>query len=229
MLKTKKDKICAAVCVVLIIAIIAVIIVGLTREKKPAAVPAPLKVETPTERVVYRDVERIVQVEKQIECEMIEDGLRDMGMLITGEYYFTGVITYTSAKELWNMKLPFTESGYLVSYDGVVSAGVDFTALKISENTDTGTIVISVPKPVVHSVDIDHESFTLYSEKQGFGNPISASEFNDSLIDFEHTAVENAAEKGLFDRAEANARSIIKNFAEGLIAGDGRSVAIIFT
>ena len=93
-------------------------------EKKtvPSVTPRP----TPEVIVHETQVEKIVEVEKEITAEMIEDGLRDIGVLVTQEYYFTDVISFSSVKKLFRLEVGFTESSYLASYDGVVTAGIDF-------------------------------------------------------------------------------------------------------
>lgn len=227
MLKTRTDKICLAVCVVLVAAIIAVAVTGLSR--RSASSPAPAKNTAPEEKVVYRNVETLVEVEKEISSEMIEDGLRDMGVLVTGEYYFTGVMSYSSAKELFGIKLPLTESGYLVSYDGTVTAGADFSSLTVEKDELGNGCTVRIPKCSVFAVDIDPESFTLYSEKHGLGNRVSIADYNDSLIELEHNASETAVSKGLLESSEAQARLLIKNFAGSLLGVDTRMIKVIFT
>ena len=158
-----------------------------------------------------------IVVEKEITSDIIEDGLRDMGFLITEEYYFTEVIGYSKVKKLFNLiKLGFTESYYIASYDGVLEAGIDFTEVKVEKNDYDKSIIVTIPKAVIHSISIDPESFKLYDEKHGVGNPISATEYNDSLIELEETAKEKALERGILKEADKNAKAIITNFVSSL-------------
>ena len=74
----------------LILAVIAVA-VGLIvwHSGKKAPEPAPAVTPLPTPEVVIREkgveVEKIVEVEKEITATTIQDGLRDMGFLVTEE------------------------------------------------------------------------------------------------------------------------------------------------
>ena len=226
MLKTKKGKLYLAAIILVAAAILCVILVALFT-RKPAAAPITPKadepeviikeVEKPVEKLI--EIEKLVEVEKEVTAEMVEDGLQEMGTLLTEEYYFTEVVSFSSIKSFLNsdIKLPFTESSYLASYDGVVQAGIDFSKITVAKHDDGKNILIFLPAAEIESVDIDPNSFELYSEKVGFGNPLSASDFNSSLVELENTAREKAVSRGVLDRANENAQTVIRNFVGSLI------------
>lgn len=178
--------------------------------------------------VVRKEVEKIVTVEKEITADVIQDGLNDVGVLVTEEYYFTEVVGFSSIKKLFKkLELGITESSYLASYDGVVTAGIDFTKITVSKDSELHMVEVRLPKAEILNVDIDPESFELYSEKTGLGNPISAEDFNSSLVELENTASEKAIERGILDRADQNAKTVVKNFIAGLINTSEYTVRII--
>lgn len=161
---------------------------------------------------------RPITVEKAISAQVISDGLRELGRLVTEEYYFTDVLSYSSAlKFLGTFNVPFTTSGFLVSYDGVVTAGVDFEKIEVVKDEDAKRITVHLPAPEIMNVDIDPESFVLHAEKTGLGNPISISDFNQSLAELESSAREKAVEKGLLGRAGENAEKVISHFVDSLL------------
>ena len=208
----KKIKLLSGLIVLVLAAIAVLFIVHAVRSAKET--PAPLTVTPrPSQEVVVREkeVEKIVTVEKEITSAILSDGVRELGLLITDEYYFTEVVSYSSVKTLWKIELPLTESSYLVSYDGVVRAGVDLSAASIEKDDEQKRITVTLPPAAITDVDIDPESFQLYSEKAGLGNPISAEDFNNSLVELEATARNKAAERGLLMRAEENAHALVRN------------------
>lgn len=161
---------------------------------------------------------QIITVEKVITAEVVEDGLRDLGKLVTEEYYFTDVLSYSSALKLFKtIQLPFTTSSFLVSYDGVVTAGVDFEKIQVQKDEENKIITVTLPASEIFNVDIDPESFVSHTEKTGIGNPISVSDFNQSLIELETSAREKAVEKGLLHRADENAKNVISHFVDSLL------------
>ena len=139
-----------------------------------------------------------------------------MGELATEEYYFKEVVSYSSVKSFIKIKLPFTESSYLVGYDGTIKAGIDFSKIRVNKNDDTSVITISLPKAKILSTEIDTESFELYSEKEGLGNHISVTEYNNSLSELKKTARANAEKRGLLDQADENAKNVISTFIRSL-------------
>ena len=218
MLKEKKKLLIYLIALaVVLLAVIVLIVWHGGRSKAPEALP--VATPRPTQQVIVRErpVEKLVEVEKEVTVEEIRAGLNDMGVLLTEEYYFTDVVRFSSIKTLFSIELGITESSYLASYDGVVTAGVDFTKLTLRRDDAMGLITVTMPAPEIVNVDIDPESFQLYSEKTGLGNTISMSDFNSSLVELEQSAREKALERGLLERARDNARSIVTNFISGLV------------
>ena len=226
MQKTKKSRFYLIAIAIVAAAILAVVIVALAT-RKPSSAPSVSKagepeviikeVEKPVEKLI--EVEKLVEVEKEITAELVEDGLREMGTLITEEYFFTEVVSFSSVKSLFNTKieLGFTESSYLASYDGVVTAGIDFSDITVEKSADGSVLRIQLPAAQIQNVDIDPNSFELYSEKVGFANPISVEDFNSSLTALEDTAREKAVSRGVLERADENAQTVVRNFVGSLV------------
>ena len=214
-----------------LLCLVAVLIAGLIvwRGGKRPEPQLPAVTPRPTAEVVIREreVEKIVEVEKEISAEIIQDGLREMGTLVTEEYYFTEVVSFSSIKKLFDIELGITESSYLASYEGVVTAGIDFAAITVVKDDDENTVTVTLPRAEILSVDIDPESFELYSEKNGLGNPLSAADFNASLVELEKNAAAKAVDRGLLQKADENARAVIRNFITGML-GPGE-YAIVLT
>ncbi len=216
MLKEKKtQKLYYIVFGILLLAIIGVAVWGLTHtpRKEPYVPPAP----TPEVVIREKEVEKVVEVEKEITAEILQDGLRDMGLLVTEEYYFTDVITFSSIKKVFNMELSVTESSYMAGYDGVVTAGIDFSSAQIRKDDEAGRIIITLPAAEIIGVDIDPESFVLYDERIRPWNPISAEDYNNSLLQLEQQAREKALGRGILEKADKNARALVKNLIAGLV------------
>ncbi len=204
----------------IVLALTAIVVLVAVHAARGAAEPAvPLTVTPrPAQEVVVREkeVEKIVTVEKEISSAILTDGVRELGLLVTDEYYFTEVVSYSSIKKFWKIDLGITESSYLASYDGVVRAGVDLAAASVEKDEESRRIVVTLPAAEITDVDIDPESFQLYSEKAGLGNPISAEDFNNSLVELEATAREKALARGVLERADENARALVRNVVGAL-------------
>jgi len=203
-------------------------------KEQESSIPAPVVTAQPSEvRTVIQQVEvpveKIVpvEVEKKLDIQTVEDGLRSMGTLLTAEYYFTDVqhLTKDSKLNLWADKtITYGETSVLFSYDGVVTAGLDFSAIELKTSETPGEFIVYVPKSRIQNVDIDPNSFVLYSEKNNWINPLSMNDVNDSLIALEKDATEQALARGILETADENAQLLIRNFLSGY---DGLSVSSI--
>ena len=214
----KKIALLVGLIAMIVTAIAVMFVVHAVKSGRDAAVPAAVTPRPSAEVIVReKEVEKIVTVEKEISAEILRDGVREVGVLVTDEYYFTEVVSYSSIKKLWKIDLGITESSYLASYDGVVRAGVDLSAAEVVKDDENRRITVMLPPAEIQGVDIDPESFQLYSEKAGLGNHISAEDFNNSLVELEATAREKAIERGLLDRADENARVLIRNIIGALV------------
>ena len=219
MLKTRKERAYLIAILVVLAAIIGVIIFGayLRRSAAEAAAAA-----TPKPTAEQKQGLSLVKEEETVVLETVQDALKAMGELTTQEYAFTEVITYSNLKQFLGIDLPWTETNYIASYDGVIRAGIDFTAVKvISEQRDDGVhLTVTLPQAEIQSTEIDPNSFVLYSEKNGLGNPLSASDFNRSLTELEKDAQKNAVDKGVLDRADEQARLLIERFIQSVLVDD---------
>lgn len=214
----QRTKLLVVLIALIVLSIAALVIVHAVRSGREPAAPAAVTPRPSAEVIVReKEVEKIVTVEKEITSEILRDGVREVGVLVTEEYYFTEVVSFSSIKKLWKIDLGITESSYLASYDGVVRAGVDLTGAEVVKDDGQKRVTVTLPAAEIQGVDIDPESFRLYSEKAGLGNPISAEDFNNSLIELENTAREKALERGVLERADENARVLIRNLIGALV------------
>ena len=216
-MKNKKNWIGAGL--LLVIAALTVTLVALHAKSNPPQ-PLPTATPRPTPRVVVEEkvVETIVEVEHQVTAEELSAGLNDMGRLITAEYYFTAVASAsTQLAPILGIKLGFTESSFLASYDGVVEAGIDCSKITVEKDEEARTILVSLPKAEARPANIDPNSLVVYSEKEGTGNHISITDYNKSLIELENAAEQKAIDRGLLEKADANAQTLIRSFVGGLV------------
>ncbi len=199
----------------LVIAIAFVVIKGINKENETVDQQEDAANQTNAEE--QPEADPAIMPENVISAEIIEDALRDMGLLITQEYDCTGVLSNSKMKSIMGINLPFTESSYLVSYDATVTAGIDFTNISVEIDETKQEIMIHLPEAQIGNVSIDPDSFTKYEEKDGLGTKMTITDYNDSLQQFEETVTTKAFEKGLLEKATENAHKIIANFVQSII------------
>ena len=222
---------------VLALAILGVLIWAVAGRSTPEPAPEPTPKPTPEVIIREKEVERIVEVERTVTVSMLREGLSDVGRLITQEYFFTEVISYSTMLNLdldlkffqINEPLPITESSFLASFDGVVTAGVDFTRIEVEKDEESRTVTVKLPQAEIFHVDIDPESFQLYDEKKGLGTQIGVEDYNNAFIQLENTAADKAKTRGILEKAEENARTVVDNFIHSILDQDDYTVVFAGT
>ncbi len=214
-LNDRRSVILMTAIAVVFLCIVGVVIWGVAR--KPAETAAPKSQETAKKQDEPREGNKILDVEQEIMIKTMEEGVCDMGMLVTQEYYFTDAVTQSKVKTLFSIPLGFTETSYVATYDGVVTAGLDFTRIRIGLDIKGKTVTVRMPEAEIQNVDIDPNSFVLYSEKNGLGNPLSIADYNGSIVDLENKAKNRAIERGLLEQADENAKRVVSSFIGGFL------------
>ena len=180
-------------------------------------------VEKQSDKKLFDDspvVEEIVTVN----TEIIKDGLKEMGTLITQEYYFTQVEEYKSTERVWIFD---SKASFIFSYDGVVTAGIDCNDIEITKDDEAKIINVKIPKSNIIGVNIDHDSFKIYEEKEGLWNKRDMTKYNNSIIEFENEAKNKAINKGIIDKADENAKTLIESFIYSLIEDNVYSIEFV--
>ncbi len=154
--------------------------------------------------------------------ETIRDGLQKMGVLVTQEYYFTQVETYTKEKNIF-IVIP-TRSGFMYSYDGAVTAGVDLQKVSVRTDEERGVISIDLPESEIQAVTIDRDTFRIYSERESLWNPLKLEDYNISLAEFEDAAKEKALANGILERSDEQAQKLVREFAGSLPNTSGYTI-----
>lgn len=137
-------------------------------------------------------------------------GFEDIGELATQSAYCTEVAVTQAAQELFGMRIPFTQSKYIYSYDVVIKAGLDFADITWRE--DHGTIYVTVPEIRVLSNEVDPDSLKVYHEEESIFRPITLEETNAALMTLKTQAESDAIANGLLDAARDNAQRILTGF-----------------
>ena len=200
-LKNYLDKIYIGIIAIAVVIMI-ILLAGFKNNKEAQPVQ-----ETATEKV---ELEKKENVKITVNVETIKDGLNNMGTLITQEYYFSQIATYTKEKKV--LSIFNSEAGFTYSYDGSVTAGIDFEQVEIKKDEDAKMIIVELPRSSIQTVNIDTSTFKVYSEKESLWNKIKLEDYNLSLGEFEEQAKKKALDNGILDKSDEQAKTLIVNF-----------------
>ncbi len=162
----------------------------------------------------------------QVSSETVEMELKNIGELATHAGYYTNVQVIKSARQIFGVDIPLTQSQFIFSYDGVVKAGVDFADIEIGVDEGRGQIVVTLPEIKVLSNEIDLDSLEIYDESNNIFHPLNIDDINVSLIEMQEESEAKAIENGLLENARENAEALLR----GMLAGfyDAQRYAIEF-
>ena len=168
-----------------------------------------------------------IEEQESLTGEIISECLADIGELATEEYFYTEVETFDSSKSIKGFEIPFTTSTVIFSYEGVIKAGIDFTAITVEKDNSKKVITVTIPKSKILSSEIDNDSFEVYDEKNSIFNRITVTDVNDSIADLKERAESKAIDKGILDKADANAKLLIKNLLKSTYDLSGYVVKVV--
>ena len=128
--KNKKAAIAYGVVSLILLTVIIISMASVIKRKNASASEDAVISEAKDSGKKLFDTSDIPDEIVTINTQIIEDGLKDMGVLITEEYDFTQVEEYSSSKKVLIFD---SKSSFTYSYDGTVSAGIDCNKIKISK------------------------------------------------------------------------------------------------
>ncbi len=144
-----------------------------------------------------------------ITSELINNRLEDAKELTTLKYHYTNMGQFQNQSDFYGWKVPFTTKSFIVSYDGVINAGVDLVGAMVKV---TGKkIQIMIPHAKILSHEIYEDSLQVFLEKDSIFNPIKISDYNDFSMDQKQVVEEKAIDKGLLTEADKKSEEAIKD------------------
>ena len=77
---------------------------------------------------------------QELSAVVVQSQITEIAELATATYSYTELGQYESSKEFYGTKVPFTTNKFILTYDGVIKAGVDVGKAQIEEKDGTITV-----------------------------------------------------------------------------------------
>ena len=136
-------------------------------------------------------------------------GLEDVGELVTQTAYLTVVDEISKYSQVFNKKIPLTQSRQIFSYDVQVDASVDFSKITLDEGIDK--ITVKLPHAKVYKATLDEESLHVFLDSGSLFTRIKLEDQGDARKKMQETAIKDAKENGLLEAADKNAKRLINS------------------
>lgn len=160
-----------------------------------------------------RNSEPVVQEEepKEVDIDLINSEIRDIGELATIEYLYTDAGKFEDSAKMFGKEIPFsfTTKSFIAKWDGVIKAGVKVDNIIVEVNDYDKEIVVRIPEAEILSHEVDGESIETLDEKDGFFNPIKVDDIREFDAISKETMEQKAVENGILEKAFENAKNII--------------------
>ena len=130
------------------------------------------------------------KVSHTTESKTTKLGFEDIGEFATQSAYCTEVSATANARKLFGHNLPFTQSNIVFSYDVVIKAGYDFSA--ITWDVHDTTITVKLPEVKVLSCEVKEDSFKKYVEDESIFTPFTLDDNNNAMKALKETAQTDA-------------------------------------
>lgn len=140
--------------------------------------------------------------------DLLSQQILDINELATVEYNYTNMGKFENTATFYGYEIPFTTKSFIVSYDGIIKAGIDMSNIEVKVNNKK--IIIKLPSATILSHEIDQDSIQIFDETKNIFNQISISDYNNFSSDQKKKMEENVIEKGLLDEAQQKAESVIR-------------------
>ena len=121
--------------------------------------------------------------ETKIDNKLIQNRIENVKELTSLKYSYTNMGQFENSNKFYGYDIPFTQKKFIVSYDGVISCGVDLD--KMDVKISGKNINIKLPKSKILSHEIYEDSLKIFDQKTSIFNPIKVEDYNEFASNWE--------------------------------------------
>lgn len=155
-----------------------------------------------------------------ITSDLLGQQLRSVQELVSVEYHYTNMGKFENQLDFYGWKVPFTTKSFLVSYDGVIKAGVDLSGAEVDVDELRKAVTITLPESKILSHEIPEDSLQVFDETRNIFNPITIEDYTGFTRDQKAEVEQKAIDEGLLTDAAEKARGAVETFVS-LLPGSG--------
>lgn len=153
------------------------------------------------------------EMEPEITSSLIYNKLVSAKELTTLKYHYTNMGHFENQNTFYGYKVPFTSKEFIVSYEGLINAGIDLNKMKV----DVGdkSIEVRIPAAEILSHEIYEDSLKVYDERESIFNRIDIEDYNDFSKDQKSEIEKKAIKKGLLKEADEESKRAVEEILMG--------------
>lgn len=155
-----------------------------------------------------------------ITSDLLGHQLQTVQELVSVEYHYTNMGKFENQVDFYGWKVPFTTKRFLVSYDGLIKAGVDLSGATVEVDEVQKSVTITLPESRILSHEIPEDSIQVFDETRNIFNPITIEDYTGFTRDQKAEVEQRAIDEGLLTGASEKAREAVETLA-ALLPGSG--------
>lgn len=145
---------------------------------------------------------------RELDAVVLENQLSGISELASVTYSYTNMAQFKSSSEFYGMTVPFTTKSFILTYDGVIKAGVSLEQAEVRVSGTSVTVIL--PAAQILSHEIEEDSVEVFDEKTSIFNPFTVEDFSAFQGDQKREMEEKALEKGLLIQAGEEAKCSVE-------------------
>lgn len=153
------------------------------------------------------------EMEPEITSSLIYNKLVSAKELTTLKYHYTNMGHFENQNTFYGYKVPFTSKEFIVSYEGLINAGIDLNKMKV--NVGDKSIEVRIPAAEILSHEIYEDSLKVYDERESIFNRIDIEDYNDFSKDQKSEIEKKAIKKGLLKEADEESKRAVEEILMG--------------
>ena len=143
-----------------------------------------------------------------VTSDLLGQQLRAVEELVSVSYHYTNMARYENQLDFYGWKVPFTTKTFIVSYDGIIKAGVDLS--KVEVDMDADRITVTLPGSQIISHEIPEDSIEVFDESDNVFNRISITDYTSFTNDQKEAMEQRVLESGLLATADEKAMDAVE-------------------
>lgn len=144
-----------------------------------------------------------------ISSDLLGEQLRSVQELVSVEYHYTNMGKFENQVDFYGWKVPFTTKTFIVSYDGIIKAGVDLSKAAVEVDEAGRRITVTLPDSRILSHEIPEDSIEVFDESDNVFNRISITDYTSFTGDQKKIVEQRAADNGLLTGADEKAAEAV--------------------
>ena len=150
------------------------------------------------------------EAEPVITGDLLGEHLRSAQELVTVAYYYTSMGRFENQVDFYGWKVPFTAKSFIVSYDGVIKAGVDLSQVQVEVDEIRQAVTVRLPASRILS-QIPEDSIEVFDESDNLFNRITIEDYTGFTLDQKKAMEQRAEDNGLLTSADEKARAAVES------------------